>query len=86
MLCVSVWVVLVPVIAAQYALAIIGLIALARREMRKGPYIVWNIVILLVFFAGSIAFLVYDRVCPRSEQRTDKSDADGTTEGEQSDD
>lgn len=78
MLCVSVWVALAPAIAAQYALAMIGLIALSRRDMSGAAYVVWNIVILLVFFAGSIAFLVYNRVRPRPK-------ADDTSNGEQTD-
>lgn len=60
----SIWIVLAPVLAAQYCLAVAGLIVLSRRQLSVRAYIIWNIVILLVFFAGSIAFLIYNAVCP----------------------
>lgn len=68
MLSVSVWVIVAPLIAAQYILAVVGLIALSRRELAKKSYVIWNIVILLVFFAGSIAFLIYNKICPNPKK------------------
>ena len=68
MLSVGVWVIVAPLIAAQYILAVVGLIALSRRELAKKSYVIWNIVILLVFFAGSIAFLIYNKISPRPKK------------------
>ncbi|WP_251617932.1 hypothetical protein [Pumilibacter muris] len=68
MLSVGVWVIVAPLIAAQYILAVVGLIALSRRELAKKSYVIWNIVILLVFFAGSIAFLIYNKIRPRPKK------------------
>ena len=68
MLSVGVWVIVAPLIAAQYILAVVGLIALSRRELAKKSYVIWNIVILLVFFAGSIAFMIYNKIRPRPKK------------------
>lgn len=51
--------VLLPVVAAQYALALFCLTKLAYLKLSTRVYVVWNITILLVFFVGSIVFLVY---------------------------
>lgn len=52
-------VIILPLFLAQYLLAIVALtrLALCRLPMRK--YLVWNLVILLAFFVGSIAFFGY---------------------------
>lgn len=68
MLSVGVWVIVAPLIAAQYILAVGGLIALSRRELAKKSYVIWNIVILLVFFAGSAVFLIYNKICPNPKK------------------
>ena len=59
---ISVWIIIAPILAAQYILAVVGLILLGRRQMPKWQYILWNLCILLVFFVGTIAFLIYNAV------------------------
>lgn len=51
--------IILPLLLVQYVLAIFTLtrLALARLPMRY--YVVWNIVVLLVVYVGSIAFLIY---------------------------
>lgn len=61
----SVWIILAPLIAAQYILATVGLIMLSHRDIPTKNYVIWNLVILLVFFVGTITFLIYDRIRPR---------------------
>lgn len=61
----SVWIILAPLIAAQYILATVGLVVLSRRDIPTKNYVIWNLVILLVFFVGTILFLIYNRVNPR---------------------
>lgn len=68
MLSVSVWVIVAPLVAAQYILAVVGLIALSRRDIPVKNYVIWNIVILLVFFAGSVVFLVYNKIRPKPKK------------------
>lgn len=70
---ISVLVILLPVIAAQYVLAIVGLIALSKRGMKRGPYIAWNICIIALFFVGTIAFLIYNRVRPVCREKVDEN-------------
>lgn len=73
-LAVSKFIIIVPIVIAQYLLAIVGLIFLARREPPKGEYIAWNIVIVLVFFVGSISFFIYNAVRP--PKKAENADAD----------
>lgn len=49
-----------PVIFAQYVLATFTLVRLARSQPTMRVYALWNVVIMLVFFVGSIAFLLWD--------------------------
>lgn len=51
--------VVMPLFLVQYILAIFTLTRLALARLPIRCYVVWNIVILLVFFVGSIVFLVY---------------------------
>lgn len=64
----SVWIILAPIIAAQYLLAAITLFILNKRNLPLKSYIIWNIVILFVIFAGSIAFLICSAVSPSKKQ------------------
>ena len=64
MLISSVWTVLAPILAAQYILTVAGLIVLSRRDVSVKTYVLWNVFILLVFFIGSITFLIYNKVKP----------------------
>lgn len=50
--------ILLPLFFAQYILAVFALTRLALARMGK-KYIVWNIVIMFVFFIGSFVFLGY---------------------------
>ena len=64
MLAVSVWAILAPLLAAQYILAVIALYLLYKRPMPTGARVVWNTVILLVFFFGPIAYILYRATHP----------------------
>lgn len=52
-------VILIVVIVLQYAFALICLLKLAYFDVPKTHYILWNLFILIVFFIGGIAFLIY---------------------------
>ena len=52
-------VVLLPLVVAQYVLAIFALTRLAMCRLPAKKYVVWNIAIVLAFFVGSIVFLCY---------------------------
>lgn len=58
----SVWLIIAPIIAAQYVYATVGLIILSKRELPAKQYALWNIFILLVFFIGCTMFLIYNKV------------------------
>ena len=49
----------IVIIAVQYAVAVFCLLKLAYLDISKREYVLWNIFILIVFFIGDIAFLVY---------------------------
>lgn len=51
--------IIICVIALQYAFALFCLFKLAYLDITKKQYVLWNLFILLVFFVGCIAFLVY---------------------------
>lgn len=48
-----------PIIVAQYGLALFCLTRLAYVQMSKKSYVIWNLFILLIFFIGDIVFLIY---------------------------
>ncbi len=50
---------LIIIIAVQYAIALFCLLKLAYLDIDKRTYVLWNLFILLVFFIGDIAFLIY---------------------------
>ena len=50
---------LVTIIALQYTFATLCLMKLARLDLPRKKYVLWNLFILLVFFIGGIVFLVY---------------------------
>ncbi len=50
---------IIIVVAVQYAFALFCLLKLAYLDISKREYVLWNLFILLVFFIGGIAFLVY---------------------------
>lgn len=52
-------VILIAVIVLQYAFALFCLLKLAYFDLTKRDYVLWNLFILIVFFIGGIAFLVY---------------------------
>ncbi len=74
-----IWIV-VPIIVVQYAFAVFCLLKLAYFDVSKKEYIGWNLLILIVFFIGGIAFLIYyfkhpdKRVKPISPQTENKAD------------
>lgn len=51
--------VIIAVIVAQYAFALFCLLKLAYLDLGKKQYVLWNLFILLIFFIGGAAFLVY---------------------------
>ena len=52
-------VIIIAVVAVQYAFALFCLLKLAFLDITKREYVLWNLLILLVFFIGGIAFLIY---------------------------
>lgn len=50
---------IIAVVLVQYALATFCLLKLAFLDVSKKEYVLWNLFILLVFFIGDIAFLIY---------------------------
>lgn len=52
-------VIIIAVVAVQYAFALFCLLKLAFLDVTKKEYVLWNLFILLVFFIGGIAFLIY---------------------------
>lgn len=51
--------ILIAVVVLQYAFAIFCLMKLAYLDVTKKEYVLWNLLILLVFFIGGGAFLIY---------------------------
>lgn len=50
---------IIAVVLVQYALATFCLLKLAFLDISKKEYVLWNLFILLIFFIGDIAFLIY---------------------------
>lgn len=48
-----------PIILAQYLYALFALTLLAKSRLKISQYVIWNLFILLVFFAGSTVFIIY---------------------------
>ncbi|MDE7164892.1 MAG: hypothetical protein K2O04_05675 [Clostridiales bacterium] len=51
--------IIIAVVMLQYAFAVFCLLKLAYLDIPKKRYILWNLFILIVFFIGGTAFLVY---------------------------
>lgn len=81
---------LVAIVAVQYAFALLCLVKLAYMDIGKREYVLWNLLILLVFFIGGIIFLVYyykkgkDRCIKPYEASEQQSNADSTPSVEDS--
>lgn len=79
--------IIISVVVVQYAFALFCLLKLAYLDIDKKYYILWNVFILIVFFIGGAAFLVYYYKHPQlklsdtptTEQPTEQT-ADGQTE------
>ena len=54
--------IILPIVLTQYVLATFALVRLARARLSTSKYVVWNLFVLIVFFVGSITFLIYDAV------------------------
>ena len=52
-------IIIIVIVAVQYALALFCLLKLAYLDIPKKQYVLWNLLILLVFFIGAAVFLVY---------------------------
>ncbi len=52
---------LIPVIVLQYALTIIALVDVIRRERTRGPKWVWILVILFINIIGPVVYLLFGR-------------------------
>ena len=70
------WVIIVPIIAAQYILALVAFVFLSKRAPNTKDFVLWNIFILLVFFVGSITFFIYNRVRPLNKPSGSEPQAD----------
>lgn len=51
--------IIIAIVAVQYGIALFCLLKLAYLDLTKKEYVLWNLFILLVFFIGDIAFLIY---------------------------
>lgn len=74
----------------QYAFALFCLFKLAYLDVSKKEYALWNLFILLVFFVGGIAFLIYyfkvkdvKRIPPYNPAETGKDEPVSDNAGEQ---
>ncbi len=52
---------LIPVIVLQYALTIIALVDVIRRERTRGPKWAWILVILFINLIGPVVYLLLGR-------------------------
>lgn len=79
---------IISVVVLQYAFALFCLLKLAYMDISKRDYILWNVLILLVFFIGGAVFLVYyfkhpekhvakEPAIPADPQDTDENKDDG---------
>lgn len=73
---------LVAVIFVQYIIATFCLMRLATLDIPRKSYILWNLFILLVFFVGDIAFIVYyykvkDKLTIRYDDMTENANDKG---------
>lgn len=59
-------------LAAQYALALVALFFLSKRAPSIKSFLLWSLFILLVFFVGSIAFMIYNRLKPAERTSEEK--------------
>ena len=75
--------ILISVIVVQYAFALFFLLKLSYFDLPKTHYILWNLCILVVFFIGGAAFLVYYYKHPekRIQKLTDAVKPDAQAEG-----
>ncbi len=67
--------IILPIVFAQYIYATFALVCLARARLSALSYALWNVFIVLVFFVGSTAFLVYN--AKRKKREADDKKADG---------
>lgn len=51
--------IIIAIVIVQYGLALFCLLKLAYLDLTKKEYVLWNVFILIVFFIGDIAFLIY---------------------------
>jgi hypothetical protein len=52
---------LIPVILLQWALLIVALVDVIRRQRTRGPKWVWILVIVLINIVGPIVYLLFGR-------------------------
>ncbi|MBD5132483.1 MAG: hypothetical protein HDT28_07865 [Clostridiales bacterium] len=66
--------IIIGVVVLQYAFALFCLMKLAYFDLERYQYILWNLLILIVFFIGGISFLIYCAKHPekRLKRATDK--------------
>lgn len=51
--------IIISIVVLQYAFALFCLLKLAYLDISRKSYILWNLFILIVFFIGGAAFLIY---------------------------
>ena len=78
---------IIIVVAVQYAFALFCLLKLAYLDISKREYVLWNLFILLIFFIGGIAFLVFyykagvnKRIPPYAPNASAETPAESTEE------
>ena len=76
--------IIIAAVLLQYAFAVFCLLKLAYMDFDKKKYILWNLLILIVFYIGGAVFLVYHNKHPELRIAKDAiaENKDGATEAE----
>lgn len=65
--------IVLPIVLAQYIYATFALVCLARARLSALSYALWNVFIVLIFFIGSTAFLIYNAQRKKKQSDTAKA-------------
>ncbi|MDE7106949.1 MAG: hypothetical protein K2O39_01355 [Clostridiales bacterium] len=83
--------IIIAAVLVQYAFAVFCLLKLAYMDFDKKRYILWNLLILIVFYIGCVVFLVYYskhpelRISKLPSDNNQSQNTDGTVEQKKAD-
>ncbi|MDE5593361.1 MAG: hypothetical protein K2I75_05450 [Clostridiales bacterium] len=79
--------IIIAAVLLQYAFAVFCLLKLAYMDFDKKKYILWNLLILIVFYIGGVVFLVYYNKHPelRISKEAPTENNDGATDEQKED-